>query len=216
VHKHIQIKLKELTMSESTTGGDDQTKTVEGADVTALQEQLNAVIAERDTLKTQHRDLKNASKNVTDLQKQYDELLSNHSKVQEEFTSFKTGIKQSRTDTFIKTALDASGAHNADRVKAMLDMSALKIADDGTPDQVALGEAINALKTSDSYMFKPEGSTDTGNGQSSGSTTTVLLPEVKGAVNSTAKSAFALELEAARKTKSFDAIQKVIDKFGKS
>lgn len=204
-------------MSESTTGGNDQTKTVEGsAEVSALQEQLNAVIAERDTLKTQHRDLKNASKNVTELQKQYDELLSSHSKVQEEYTTFKTGIKQSRTDTFIKTALDASGAHNADRVKAMLDMGTLKIADDGTPDQVALAEAINALKTSDSYMFKPEGGTDTGNDQNSGSTTNVSHPEIKSAASSSTKSAFALELEAARKTKSFDAIQKVIDKFGKS
>ncbi len=206
-------------MSESTTGGNDQPKTVEGADnneVSDLQLQLNAVIAERDTLKVQHRDLKNASKNVTGLQKQYDELMSAHSKVQEEFDTFKTGIKQSRTDSFIKTALDASGAHNADRVKAMLDMSALKVADDGTPDQVALGEAINALKTSDSYMFKPEGGTDTGNDQNSGGTTNVLHPEIKDAARSTTKSAFALELEAAKKTKSFDAIQKVIDKFGKS
>ena len=204
-------------MSESTTGSTDQTTT--SADVASLQEQLNAAIAERDTLKTQHRDLKAASKGTTELQKSYEELQTKYSTLTDEFGSFKTSLKQKLTDTHIQTALDASGAHNAERVKAMLNLSTLKIADDGTPDHVSLADAIGALKTSDPYMFKPEGG-DVGKVETSGSTTNTTssaLPEVKRAAHDATKDAFALALAEAKKDRKdpFGAIQKVLDKYGK-
>jgi len=206
-------------MSTSTTGSTDQTTTSADVDVEALRDQLNAVIAERDTLKTQHRDLKMASKGATELQKLYDELQTQHSTLTNEFSSFKDSLKQKMTDTHIQTALDASGAHNAERVKAMLNLSTLKIADDGTPDSVSLGEAILALKTSDPYMFKPEGG-DVGKVETSGSTTSTTgssLPEVKRAAHDSSKDPFKLALAEAKKDRKdpFGAIQKVLDKFAK-
>lgn len=205
-------------MSTSTTEG---TSPQEGEgttpDVAALQEQLNAVIAERDTLKTQHRDLKNASKNVSELQKQYDALMAKHSTLEEEYTGFKTSLKQKATDSYLETALNAAGAHNAQRVKAMLDMSKLKIADDGTPDQASVADLIKALKTSDPYMFKPEGGEDTGNDQSSGGTSNKSLPEVKRAAEGQKTDAFKLALEAAKKDRKdpYAAIAAVLKQFGK-
>ena len=183
----------------------------------ALQEQMNTVIAERDTLKMQHRDLKNASKNVNELQKQFDALTTKHSALEEEYTGFKSTLKQKSTDSYIETALNAAGAHNAGRVKAMLDMSVLKIADDGTPDQAAVASAISALKISDSYMFKPDGGTDTGNDQNSGGTLNKSLPEIKRAAEGQRTDAFNLALAAAKKAKDpFKAIEEVLKHHGKS
>ena len=115
------------------------------------------------------------------------------------------------------TALNAAGAHNAGRVKAMLDMSVLKIADDGTPDQAAVASAISALKISDSYMFKPDGGTDTGNDQNSGGTLNKSLPEIKRAAEGQRTDAFNLALAAAKKAKDpFKAIEEVLKHHGKS
>jgi len=203
-------------MSEQSTNGSADQSNGEGPDVKALQEQINSLIAERDTLKTQHRDLKNASKSAVDLQKQYDTLLDKHGKLEEEYTGFKTQLKTKSTDSYLKTALEAAGAHNVDRVKAMLDTSTLKIADDGTPDQASVAEAIKALKTSDPYMFKPDGGSDTGNDQKSGDTSKKVLPDVQRAARATGTDAYKEALEQARKAKDpFKAIQEVIDKFAK-
>lgn len=205
-------------MSTSTTDGTTPQVGEGTEDATkALQDQLNAVIAERDTLKTQHRDLKNASKNVSDLQKQYDALMVKHSGLEEEYTGFKSTLKQKAIDQTLETALNASGAHNAARVKAMLDMSKLKIADDGTPDQASVADLIKALKTSDPYMFKPEGGEDTGNDQNSGNTTNGVLPEVKRAAEGQKTDAFKLALEAAKKDRKdpYAAIAAVLKQFGK-
>jgi hypothetical protein len=203
-------------MSDPSTNGSADQSNGEGPDVKALQEQINSLIAERDTLKTQHRDLKNASKSAVDLQKQYDTLLDKHGKLEEEYTGFKTQLKTKSTEGYLKTALEAAGAHNVDRVKAMLDTSTLKIADDGTPDSASVAEAIKALKTSDPYLFKPEGGADSGNDQSSGDTSKKLLPDVKRAAQAQGTDAYKLALEQARKAKDpFKAIQEVIDKFAK-
>lgn len=204
-------------MSEHNTEGTTPQSGEGATDLTALQEQLNAVIAERDTLKTQHRDLKNASKNVSELQKQYDALMAKHSTLEEEYTGFKTSLKQKATDSFIETALNAAGAHNAQRVKAMLDMSSLKIADDGTPDQAAVAAAIKALKTSDPYMFKPEGGDDVGNDQNSGGTSNKSLPGIQRAAEGQKADAFTLALANAKKAKDpYKAIEEVLKQFGKT
>lgn len=200
-------------MTESTTGGTDQTKTGEASDSVKLQEQLNAAIAERDTLKTQMRDLTSAAKGAKDLQKQYDELLTKHSKLTEDFEGFRGTVKQKAIDSHVQTALDASGAHNASRVKAMLDMSKVEIEDDGAIDPESLAAAITALKTSDPYLFKEQ----TGNAdQSSGITTEKQLPGVKPAVGDKTGDAFKTALEAAKKAKDpFKAIEDVMTKYGK-
>lgn len=202
-------------MSDSTTGGTDQTQNGEATvDTVKLQETLNAAIAERDTLKTQLRDLKSASKSSTDVQKQYDELMTNHSKLQETFDGYKATVKQNAVDTHVQTALDASGAHNAARVKAMLDMSKIKIADDGTVDQPSLAEAINVLKSSDPYLFKGEAGNEQST-QASASTTTGQLPSVKPAAGSKSGDAFTIELEAAKKSRDpFKALEELQKKYG--
>lgn len=201
-------------MSESTPGGTDQNQTGEAAvDIVKLQETLNAAIAERDTLKTQLRDLSSASKGTKDLQKQYDELLTKHSKLNEDFEGYKGTVKQKAIDSHVQTALDASGAHNAARVKAMLDMSKVKIADDGTVDHESLAAVIKALKESDPYMFKEQ----QGNGEgqmNSGTTTTKQLPGVSTAAADKSGDAFKLALEAAKKSKDpFKAIEEVTEKY---
>lgn len=203
-------------MSESTTGGADQTKTGEVVDAVKLQETLNQAIAERDTLKTQLRDLTSASKNTKALQTQYDELLTKHSTLQEEFTGFQTTVKQKAIDSHVQTALDASGAHNAGRVKAMLDMSKVQIADDGTVDIKSLADVITALKTSDPYLFKEiEGNGE--KSQNSGTTTVTQLPGVKPAAGDKSNGdAYKLALEAAKKAKDpFKAIEEAYLKYGK-
>jgi hypothetical protein len=205
-------------MSESTTGGTDQTVTGEAAvDSVKLQESLNATIAERDTLKMQLRDLSSASKGTKALQAQYDELLTKHSTLTEEFDGYKGSVKQKAIDSHVQTALDASGAHNAARVKAMLDMSKVKIADDGTVDVASLAAVITTLKESDPYLFKTgeAGNAETSS-TSSPATTVGQLPGVKPAVGDKTGDAFRLALDAAKKAKDpFKAIEEVIAKYGK-
>ena len=182
---------------------------------TGKNQELDAVIAERDTLKTQIRDLKNASKGFTDLQKAHDALQASFGSLQADHETFKTSVKQAKVDTHIQTALNASGAHNPARVKAMLDMSKLQIADDGTIDQESVLTQINALKTSDAYLFKPEGTAE-GNQQSSTPGTDPKLPGVQRAAQGFSTDAYKEALLQARKAKDpFKAIEEVIEKFRK-
>lgn len=186
-----------------------------GPTIESLQAELDKAIADRDTLKTRVRDLETTSKGATELQKAYDELLTKHSTLAEEFTGYKTEVKRSKTTQHLQTALEASGAHNAQRVLAMLDVSKLKIADDGTPDSKALADELNALKTSDPYLFKEV--KDSGNEQSSGDSTKKLLPDPKGAVQTKTADAYKEALDQARKAKDpYKAIQEVMIKFGKA
>jgi Phage minor structural protein GP20 len=191
------------------------TETTENTEsITELQAKLDQVIAERDTMKTKVRDLEAASKGAGDLQKTYDELLDKHSKLTEEFGTYKSTIKQEKTNTHLQTALEASGAHNPARVLSMLDLSKLKIADDGTPDSKALADELNALKTSDPYLFKE---VQAGNEESSGASTKKQLPDPKGAAQIKTADAYREALEVAKKAKDpFKAIQEVMQKFGKA
>lgn len=202
-------------MSESTKEGTNPNGEEVNVELTKVQDTLNAAIAERDTLKTQLRDLNSASKGAKALQTQYEELQTKHSTLQSEFDGYKGTVKQTAIDSHVQNALDASGAHNASRVKGMLDMSKVKIADNGTVDKESLATQINALKETDSYLFKKE--ENLGNaapGLTPGTPST--LPSVKPVVGDKSGDAFKLALDAAKKAKDpYKAIEEVITKYGK-
>lgn len=60
-------------------------------------------------------------------------------------------MAQVRLDNAIETGLTAAGAKNAKAVKALLDVSKLKLGDDGKVS--GLDEAIKAIQKSDAYLF---------------------------------------------------------------
>lgn len=207
----------------STAQTDDAGQNKNGDDAAAkvadLQTKLDAAIAEKDTLGTQLRDLKNANKNAGSVQEDYTKLLAKHSRLEEEFTGFKTTIKTNAVTATLKTALDAAGAHNPERVKAMLDMSKLQVADDGTIDQALIATQITALKVSDSYLFKdPDPKGNEGKGQNGGTSITGQLPNPARAAGQTGdQDAYKLALKDAQKAKDpFKAIEEVMKKFAKT
>jgi septal ring factor EnvC (AmiA/AmiB activator) len=207
--------MKDSNMDQGTTGGTNQ-QNGEGVDIEALKADRDAIIAERDTLKTQLRDLKNASANVSKLQEERDALLTKTTQLTEEFNAYKGQIREERVNTHIQTALEASGAHNPARVKQMLDMSKVQIADDGTIQQESLVKVINELKQTDGYLFKTTKTVGNEQTQNSGNTTSSSHPGVKNAADNTGD-AFKIALENARKDRKdpFGAIQKVLDSYSR-
>ena len=116
---------------------------------------FNEVIKENKTLKTsvserdnQLEELKKSSGDNEDLKKQIEELQKTNKEQQK---AHETELKQLKLDNAIETALTSAGAKNTKAVRSLLDVAALKLADDGSV--IGLNDAIAAVQKSDSYLF---------------------------------------------------------------
>lgn len=106
---------------------------------------LKKSVSDRDK---QLEDLKKASGDNADLKKQIEDL-QNANKEQQK--AHEAELTQLKLDNAIDSSLTAAGAKNLKAVRAMLDTSAFKLADDGSV--TGLKEALAAVQKSDSYMF---------------------------------------------------------------
>lgn len=69
---------------------------------------------------------------------------------------YEAQIAQIRLDNAVDSALTAAGAKNNKAVKAMLDMTGVKLDKEG--NLTGLKEQLDGVKKSDSYMFNAAGS----------------------------------------------------------
>lgn len=106
---------------------------------------LKTSVSERDK---QLEELKKSSGDNEELKKQIEELQKTNKEQQK---AHETELKQLKLDNAIDTALVGAGAKNTKAVKSLLDIEALKLADDGSV--TGLKEAIAAVQKSDSYLF---------------------------------------------------------------
>lgn len=197
---------------EGTTPVIDET----GNEVETLKSALAAASAERDDVKSRLRALGKDSETLKTLRSELETLMTDKSKIHAEFDSFKEQVRTREIDTHVATALAAAGAHNPTTVKKLLDLKTVKFGEDGLIVQESIAEMVNAVKTSDSYLFKSE-SSEKKTEETSTPTIPGNLPKVERAVQGQATDAFRLDLEAAKKAKDpFAAIEAVMKKHGKS
>lgn len=111
---------------------------------------LKSQIADRDT---QLEQLKKSSGDNADLKAQI-EKLQGENKTQKE--DYEAQIAQIHLDNAVDSALTAAGAKNNKAVKAMLDMTGVKLDKEG--NLTGLKEQLDGVKKSDSYMFNAAGS----------------------------------------------------------
>lgn len=119
-------------------------------------DQLDTVNTENKNLKQQVADrdkqldtLKKASGDNENLKKQI-ETMKQQNKEQEE--AHKAEIAKIKLDNAIDAALTAAGAKNTKAVKALMDVSKVKLGDDGKLTE--WDEQIKAVQKSDAYLFE--------------------------------------------------------------
>jgi len=185
-------------------GDQGESQTTEAGDLKA---KLADMISERDKLQIKLRELGKDSEALKSLRKQVEDLMVEKSTVANEYESFKQNVRDKELQTAVTTALVDAGAKNPDTVRRLLDLAKLKF-DDGKLNQESLEELVKGIKESDPYLFKEPGSSDPPKGP---------VPEIRRPAPNQGKSAFELELEAAKASKDpFKAIEDLLRKHGKA
>lgn len=128
-----------------------------GKELNADKSALETITQERDSLKDQ---LQKAEKQVEHLislegisakqQEAIDELQAEYDKYKNEAAA---ELAQTKKISAITLALKDTNAHNPDRLMKFIDVDAIQLDDNGTPQ---IDEVINGLKESDPYLFKQE------------------------------------------------------------
>lgn len=106
---------------------------------------LKQSVADRDK---QLEDLKKSSGDNAELKKQIETLQQQNA---DQKKAHDAEMAQLKLDNAIDAALTAAGAKNIKAVRAMIDISKMKLGEDGTVE--GLPDAIKAVQKSDSYMF---------------------------------------------------------------
>jgi len=96
----------------------------------------------------QLEDLKKSSGNNADLQQQITTLQQQNA---DQKKAHETELNQLKLDNAVDVALSGAKAKNSKAIKAMLDMSKVKVGEDGKLS--GFDEQLEALKKSDGYMF---------------------------------------------------------------
>ena len=106
---------------------------------------LKQSVSDRDN---QLNDLKKSSGDNAELKAQIEELQKKNT---EQAKAHAAEMAQLKLDNAVDTALTAAGAKNSKAVKALLDMSKVKLGEDGKLS--GWDEQISAVQKSDSYLF---------------------------------------------------------------
>lgn len=202
-------------MSEQVDGGASQNG--EEPKVDELKAQLNAVIAERDGLKSKVRTLENASGELKKLTTERDTLLVEKSNLYNELETFKKQVKDKEVDQHVSTALEAAKAKNPSTVRKLLDLSKIEFGDGGQVVQESLVKLIEDVKKTDPYLFEVVSEEDAQKkGTSSATTGASSGPGVKTVASDTSRTdAYELALQEAIKSKDMNKLNEVLKKFGK-
>lgn len=118
----------------------DQLETV-NAENKNLKQQVADRDKQLDTLKKENGDNEELKKQIEDMKRQNAEQEKAH----------KAEISQIRLDNAIEAALMAAGAKNTKAVKALLDVSKVKLGDDGKLTE--WDDQLKAVQKSDAYLF---------------------------------------------------------------
>ena len=115
------------------------------AEVERERDGLKATVTERDTqletLKKSSGDNETLQKQIADLQKANEDQQKAH----------EAEIAQLRLDNAVEAAILAAGGKNVKAVRALLDMSKLRLEKDGTV--TGLSDQLKGVQKSDAYMF---------------------------------------------------------------
>lgn len=115
---------------------------------------LKQSVSDRDK---QLNDLKKSSGDNAELKAQIEELQKKNT---EQAKAHAAEMAQLKLDNAVDTALTAAGAKNSKAVKALLDMSKVKLGEDGK--LLGWDEQISAVQKSDSYLFNAKQPTNKG------------------------------------------------------
>lgn len=186
-------------MADGTNAGDDQEKSIK-----ELTSNLAALQKKHDKLVEDHRELKNSSGDAVALQKQLDtsiadksRLMRENSDLQTSFNEYKAGIQKQETTQHLTTALEEAGARNASTAMKLVDWNLIKHDETGKVIATSIADAVNAIKVSDSVLFKEEGEAGP-NGQNSKTSIDGLpIPAAKRAADRLTTSGYETELAAA-------------------
>ena len=128
-----------------------------GKDVNGLKEQVNSLTSEKDGLQsqlterdTQLKDLKGKVKDSDELTAEIDKLQKANKEAKEKYEADLTAQQKS---FLVDKALTDAGARNAKAVSSLLDLDSVEVKDG---QLTGLDDQLNALRESDSYMFKED------------------------------------------------------------
>lgn len=102
---------------------------------------------------------------MSEAQKAQADLEAATAKAQE----LETQVRDLRVGSVVRDALSQAGALNPATAQKVLDSAAVKLDANGNPTEDSVKAAIQALKTSDPYLFKRTATADAGAGQHNGS-----------------------------------------------
>lgn len=175
-----------------------------GAELLKLQKLLDQVTSERDKLRVNNRELKTNSGGADELKKQLDDLLTEKSKLIEQFDGYKSKVKSERLDSHLTTALKDAGAKSITAALKLLDRAAIEFGDDDSVKPDSIKKAIESLKEAEPVLF--------GETESKDVTARPNVPQKPAAQKTDDKSSYESEIRAAKSIKEIEAIMK---KYGK-
>lgn len=131
------------------------------SDIGRAKGELENITKERDNLKSQISerdkqlsDLKKSSGDNEELKKQIEALQQQNT---EQKNTFDSQMAQLKLENAVNTALTAAGAKNNKAVMALLDMSGVKLDDNGALS--GFDEALETVRKSDSFLFADKSQT---------------------------------------------------------
>ena len=186
-------------------GEGEGTKVDSGAELLKLQKLLEQTTAERDKLRVANRELKSHSNGAEDIKKQLDDLLSEKSKLVEEFEGYKSKVKAEKLDSHLSTALKDAGAKSVTAALKLLDRSGIEFGDDDSVKPDSIKKAIESLKEAEPVLFEETETKD-----EKGKPTVPPKPAAQSEGN---KTSYEQEIRAAKSIKDIEAIMK---KYGKA
>lgn len=210
-------------MTATANTGDDQTKSVE-----ELQAELNEWKSkyentDRSNVKLR-ADLTEAKANsgaAKSLQDQIDKLVTEKSRLMQEknelqtaFEGHKKEVQMATAKQHLTTALEEAGARSVPTAMKLIDMNAITFDENGQVNLTSIADVVNAVKTSDSVLFKEQAEVPNGQTTPNSAPTTVgQPPAVKHAADRLTKSGYETELATAMKTGRQENIDAVFAKY---
>ena len=198
-----------MTTENLQTESTSQTADAGKGEVTieSLQEKIKSLeanyadaVSSRDKTKMKLRELEEASGKSSELQKQYESLFTEKSKLFEQFeatqselNSLKQSIRDDKLNSALTTALEAAGAKSVNTVMKLVDKSKLQFDEQGNVSSEAIIAAIKEVQESDPILF---GDTDPKKASAAGQE--FSNPAVKRASEAATEGAYEKELRAAK------------------
>lgn len=196
-------------MTQNVNPEAEQDKNGKDQDVAKLQEQINSLLADKDKLSIEVRNLRSSAGESSKLQKQLDDLIVEKSQLMESIEQMKSAARDKELVAHLETALKDAGAKSVTTALKLIDRSKIEFDKDGQVVQKSIDDAIAAVKVSDAILFgEPAAAEQKG---------APAQPTVqRAAQDSGDKSGYETELAEARmKRDGGKAIQDVLRKYGK-